>query len=222
MLFQNPSILQKNIHFTSSATVLLFNKIWDISRTAWEVEFGPRKLAGQCSWPSPKNINFGVWSYDPKISKSWSELFFFFAKIFLRKFFIEFPNKNIFSTHIFERKNRENINISRFFLSRKCWSKNIFVRKSNEKISKNIFFRKFFRTNFSKILEHSTKLQSLYFSGMVMNINLRACGDPTQLPMLCVEYPISYWIIIQLLGRTHSVSFCIKNHQNPFIYKIVV
>ena len=33
----------------SAATVLLFNKIWDISRTAWEVEFGPRKLAGQCS-----------------------------------------------------------------------------------------------------------------------------------------------------------------------------
>ena len=30
----------------SPATVLLFNKI---QRTAWEVEFGPRKLAGQCS-----------------------------------------------------------------------------------------------------------------------------------------------------------------------------
>ena len=117
---------------------------------------------------------------------------FFSKKYFLRKFFIEFPNKNIFSTHIFERKNRENINISRFFLSRKCWLKNIFVRKFNEKFSKKIFFRKKIRTNFSKFLEHSTKLQSLYFSGMVMNIDLRACGDQTQLPMLCVKYPISY------------------------------
>ena len=117
---------------------------------------------------------------------------FFSKTYFPRKFFIEFPNKHIFSTHIFERENRENINISRFFLSRKCWLKNYFVRKFNEKFSKKIFFRKIFRTNFSKFLEHSPKLQSLYFSGMVMNINLRACGDPTQLPMLCVEYPISY------------------------------
>ena len=113
---------------------------------------------------------------------------FFSKKYFLRKCFIEFPNKNIFSTHIFERKNHENINISRFFLSRKCWLKHYFVRKFNEKFSKKLFFRKNIRTNFSKFLDHRTTLQSLYFSGMVMNIDLRACGDQTQLPMLCVEF----------------------------------
>ena len=123
-------------------------------------------------------------------SKNFEKLvrFFFSKKYFLRKCFIEFPNKNIFSTHIFERKNRENINISRFFLSRKCWLKKYFVRKFNENFSKKIFFRKKNRINFSKFLDHSTTLQSLYFSGMVMNIDLRACGDQTQLPMLCVEF----------------------------------
>ena len=123
----------------------------------------------------------------------------FLKKYFLRKFFIEFPNKNIFSTNIFEREKIAKCWYFRDFFSRKCGSKKTFVRKFNEKSSKKIFFRKKNRTNFSKFLEQITKLQSWYFSGMVMNINLRACGDPTQLPMLCVKYPISYWIIIQLL-----------------------
>ena len=165
------------------ATVLLFNKI---QRTAWEVEFGPRKLAGQCSWPSPKNINFRVWSYDPKISKSWSD--FFSKKYFLRKFFIEFPNKIIFQPTFSREKKSRNVDIFAIFSLENVGRKNIFVRKFNEKFSKKIFFRKKIRTNFSKFLEHSTKLQSLYFSGMVINFNLRACGDPTQLPMLCVEF----------------------------------
>ena len=85
-------------------------------------------------------------------------------KKFRKNIFFENVSLNFrtlfFSTHIFERKNRENINISRFFLSRKCWLKNIFVRKFNEKFSKKIFFRKKNRTNFSKFLEQITKLQS--------------------------------------------------------------
>ena len=115
---------------------------------------------------------------------------FFSKKYFLRKFFIEFPNKIIFQPTFSREKKSRNVDIFAIFSLENVGRKNIFVRKFNEKISKKIFFRKFFRTNFSKFLEHSTKLQSLYFSGMVMNINLRACGDPTQLPMLCVEYPI--------------------------------
>ena len=112
----------------------------------------------------------------------------FFSKIyFLRKFFIEFPNKNMFQPTFSREKKSRNVDIFAIFSLENVDRKNIFVRKFNEKCSKKIFFRKKFRTNFSKFLEHSTKLQSLYFSGMVMNINLRACGGPTQLPMLCVE-----------------------------------
>ena len=39
-------VVASSLRAMSGATVLLFNKI---QRTAWEVEFGPRKLAGQCS-----------------------------------------------------------------------------------------------------------------------------------------------------------------------------
>ena len=109
-------------------------------------------------------------------------------KYFLRKFFIEFPNKNIFQPTFSREKKSRNVDIFAIFSLENVGRKNIFVRKFNEKCSKKIFFRKKIRTNFSKFLEHSTKLQSLYFSGMVMNIDLRACGDQTQLPMLCVEF----------------------------------
>ena len=46
---KTPIQIELDTVWLAGATVLLFNKIWDISRTAWEVEFGPRKLAGQCS-----------------------------------------------------------------------------------------------------------------------------------------------------------------------------
>ena len=107
---------------------------------------------------------------------------------FLRKFFIEFPNKNIFQPTFSREKKSRNVDIFAIFSLENVGRKNIFVRKSNEKFSKTIFFRKKNRTNFSKFLDHRTTLQSLYFSGMVMNIDLRACGDQTQLPMLCVEF----------------------------------
>ena len=128
-----------------------------------------------------------MWCYDPKISNSWSEKKKS-KKYFLRKIFIEFPNKIFFQPTFSREKKSRNVDIFAIFSLENVGRKNIFVRKFNEKFSKKIFFRKNFRTNFSKFLEHSTKLQSLYFSGMVMNINLRACGGPTQLPMLCVEF----------------------------------
>ena len=119
----------------SPATVLLFNKI---QRTAWEVEFGPRKLAGQCSWPSPKNINFGVWSYDPKISKSWSD--FFFEKIFSSKIFHWISEQKYFSTNIFEREKIAKCWYFRDFLSRKCGSKKYFCSEIQWKnFEENIF-----------------------------------------------------------------------------------
>ena len=135
--------------FTSlRATVLLFNKIWDISRTAWEVEFGPRKLAGQCSWPSPKNINFGVWSYDPKISKSWSE--FFFEKIFSSKIFHWISEQNIFSTNIFEREKIAKCWYFHDFFSRKCGSKKYFCSEIQWKIFEENIFSK---TNSDQLFE---------------------------------------------------------------------
>ena len=117
---------------------------------------------------------------------------FFSKKYFLRKFFIEFPNKIIFQPTFSREKKSRNVDIFAIFSLENVGRKNIFVRKFNENFSKKIIFRKQNRTNFSKFLDHRTTLQSLYFSGMVMNIDLRACGDQTQLPMLCVKYPISY------------------------------
>jgi len=132
-------------------------------------------------------------------SKNFEKLVrFFFEKIFSSKIFHWISEQKYFSTNIFEREKIAKCWYFRDFFSRKCGSKKYFSSEIQWKNFEENMFSKKNRTNFSKFLEHSTKLQSLYFSGMVMNINLRACGDPTQLPMLCVEYPISYWIIIQL------------------------
>ena len=129
----------------SSATVLLFNKI---QRTAWEVEFGPRKLAGQCSWPSPKNINFRVWSYDPKISKSWSD--FFFEKIFSSKIFHWISEqKYFFDPHFREKKSRKYQHFAIFSLSKMLVEK-LFCSE----IQRNFFEENIFsKTNSDQLFE---------------------------------------------------------------------
>ena len=114
--------------------------------------------------------------------------FFFLEKIFSSEIFYWISEQTNFSTNIFEREKIAKCWYFRDFFSRKCGSKKYFCSEIQWKIFEENIFSKKIRTNFSNILEHSTKLQSLYFSGMVMNINLRACGDPTQLPMLCVEF----------------------------------
>ena len=78
-------------------------------------------------------------------------------KYFLRKMFIEFPNKNIFRP-TFSREKIAKISTFRdLFLSRKCWLKKYFVRKFNEFFEENIFSKKIGPTvrNFWIIAPHS-------------------------------------------------------------------
>ena len=127
-------------------------------------------------------------------SKNFEKLvrIFFSKKYFLRKFFIEFPNKNIFSTHIFERKNRENINISRFFLSRKCWLKNYFVRKFNEKFSKKMFFRKKIGPTFRNFWIIGPHSKVYIFRGWSWTLTCELAGTKLNFP--CCAWNIPYLI----------------------------
>ena len=63
----------------------------------------------------------------------------FSKKYFLRKFFIEFPNKNIFQPTFSREKKSRNVDIFAIFSLENVGRKNIFVRKFNEHFSKTIF-----------------------------------------------------------------------------------
>ena len=170
----------------AGTTVLLFNKIWDISRTAWEVELGPHKLAGWCSWPSPKNINFRAWWSVPKISKSWSD--FFSKKYFLRKKFIEFPNKNIFQPTFSREKKSRNVDIFAIFSLENVGRKNIFVRKFNENFSKKIFFDFFFGPTFRNFWNIAPSSKVYISRGWSWTLTCELAGAQLNFPCCALNF----------------------------------
>ena len=89
----------------------------------------------------------------------------FSKKYFLRKCFIEFPNKNIFQPTFSREKKSRNVDILAIFSLENVGRKNIFVRKFNENFSKKIFFSKKFSDQLFEIFETYHQAPKLIFFG---------------------------------------------------------
>ena len=88
----------------------------------------------------------------------------FSKKYFLRKIFIEFPNKNIFRPTFSREKNREMLIFSRFFLS-KMWVEKIFLFGNSMKNFRRKYFSIFFSDQLFEIFGTDHQALKLIFFG---------------------------------------------------------